>query len=79
MKAFLGMRRPFGLVLAGAGLLTALSLTGCQVDVGGQTLPSAHYMSDDVQYFAPGPQFKLQREADAMNQRAAQEQAAPSR
>ena len=46
--------------------LAALSATGCQVSVGGQTLPSAYYLSDDVQYFAPGPEFKLSREAAAM-------------
>jgi len=46
------------------GLLAAC-LTGCQVDVAGQTLPSPNYMLDDVQYFAPGPEFKLSREAAA--------------
>jgi hypothetical protein len=48
------------------GALLALSATGCQVDVGGQTLPSAFYLSDDVQYFPDGPEFKLAREAAAM-------------
>ncbi len=48
-----------------AALLTGLSLTGCQVDVGGQTLPSPNYLQDDVQYFAPGPQMKVAREAAA--------------
>lgn len=42
------------------------ALTGCQVDVAGQTLPSPYYLSDDVQYFAPGPEFKLAREAAAL-------------
>ena len=46
--------------------LASLSATGCQVSVGGQTLPSAYYLSDDVQYFAPGPEFKLSREAAAI-------------
>jgi hypothetical protein len=41
----------------------AVSTTGCQVDVGGQTLPSAYWQTDDVQYFPPGPEFKLSREA----------------
>lgn len=45
--------------------LCALAATGCQVDVGGQTLPSPYYQSDDVQYFPPGPEFKLSREAAA--------------
>ena len=39
--------------------------TGCQVNVGGQTLPSPFYLDDDVQYFAPGPEFPLSREAAA--------------
>ena len=59
-------RRSLRSGLVGLGLLAAIGLTGCQVDVGGQTLPSAYYMTDDVQYFAPGPEFKLAREAAAM-------------
>ena len=57
----------------GLGLLAvvALGATGCQMDVAGQTLPSAWYMNDDVQYFQPGPEFKLQNEANA--QRAYQQ------
>jgi hypothetical protein len=42
-----------------------LGLTGCQVDVGGQTLPSAYYLQDDIQYFPAGPEFKLSKEAAA--------------
>lgn len=52
-------------LLFGLATLTAISLTGCQVDVGGQTLPSPYYMQDDVQYFPPGSQFKLAKEAAA--------------
>jgi hypothetical protein len=70
----LKMRRPLRTVLAGLGLLAAVSLTGCQVDIGGQTLPSPYYMADDVQYFAPGPEFKLAREAAAL--KAAREEQA---
>ncbi len=29
-------------------------------------LPSTYYVADDVQYFAPGPEWKLAREAAAM-------------
>lgn len=47
-------------------LLVGLGLTGCQVDVGGQTLPSAYYLQDDIQYFPAGPEFKLSREAAAL-------------
>lgn len=52
-------------VLLGAGL-AALSATGCQSHIGGQTLPSPYYLSDDVQYFAPDSENKLSREAAAM-------------
>jgi hypothetical protein len=34
-----------------------LPTTGCQVEYAGMTLPSGKYMHDDVQYFAPGPDF----------------------
>ena len=67
-------RRPFRLMLAGLGLLVALGSAGCQVDVGGQTLPSPYYMSDDVQYFQPGPEFKLAREAAALKAARQEEQ-----
>ncbi len=59
--------------LLGLGLLIAVGTTGCQIDVGGQTLPSPYYMSDDVQYFPPGPEFKLAREAAAMKEYAQEE------
>ena len=52
-------------LLCGVGL-SAVSVTGCQVHLGGQTLPSPYYLEDDVQYFAPGPEFNLPREAAAM-------------
>ncbi len=42
------------------------AITGCQVDVGGQTLPSAYYLQDDIQYFPAGPEFKLSKEAAAL-------------
>ena len=54
--------------------LAALSLTGCQVHLGGQTLPSPYYIQDDVQYFAPGPEFKLSNEAAAMKASQADQQ-----
>lgn len=55
------------------GVLSALVAAGCQVDIGGQTLPSPYYMSDDVQYFAPGPEFKLAKEAAALKAHAQEE------
>jgi hypothetical protein len=61
--------------LAIAGLALVSLATGCQVHVGGQTLPSPWYHQDDVQYFAPGPEFKLTREAAAMKSYKAEEEA----
>lgn len=45
--------------------------------MGGQTLPSPFYLSDDVQYYAPGPGFKLANEAAAMREQAAAEVSEP--
>ncbi len=71
-------KRPLRWMAAILGLCVTLGVTGCQVDVGGQTLPSPYYMGDDVQYFAPGPEFKLEREAAALRQARA-EQMLPQR
>lgn len=55
-------------LLGGFGLMAAVSAVGCQSDIGGQTLPSPYWQTDDVQYFPAGPEFKLSREAAAMKQ-----------
>jgi hypothetical protein len=47
-----------------------MALTGCQVEIAGQTLPSPYYLKDDIQYYAPGPEFKLAREAAAQQEQA---------
>lgn len=52
-------------ILLAVTAIAGLSSTGCQVDVGGQTLPSAYYLQDDIQYFPAGPEFKLSKEAAA--------------
>jgi len=57
----------------GLGVLAMACGTGCQVSVGGQTLPSGYYYGDDVQYFQDGPEFKLSREAAALEEFKAQE------
>ncbi len=54
-------------------LLGLLSLgvaftSGCQTSIGGQTLPSAYYLEDDVQYFPTGPEFLLANEVRAIEQ-----------
>ncbi|MDA7979278.1 MAG: hypothetical protein MPJ50_10985 [Pirellulales bacterium] len=59
-------------MLCAAGLTIAGFATGCQVEIGGQTLPSPYYQFDDVQYYAPGPEFKLSNEAAALRSRAAE-------
>ena len=41
---------------------------GCQTTVGGQALPSAYYLKDDVQYFPAGPEFKLTQQVQALEQ-----------
>ncbi len=68
-------RRLGGLLACGMAMLAALGATGCQVDVNGQTLPSGHYLSDDIQFFPSGPEFKLTKEAAAM--KAASPEAQP--
>jgi len=61
-------KRPGGLAAWAAGLMMAacVASTGCTIDVAGQTLPSAYHLTDDVEYYAPGPEFKLANEAAAL-------------
>lgn len=67
--------RPLKALLAGLVVAAAaIGSTGCQVDLGGQTLPSPWYQTDDVQYFPAGPEFKLQREATALKKAQAEAQ-----
>jgi len=54
-------------------VVSLVGITGCQVDVGGQTLPSGYYMTDDVQYFPAGHEFILENEAAAMRDAAREE------
>ena len=64
-------KRKLGWKLAAAALWPALTLfTGCQAEYAGQTLPSPYYLTDDVQYYAPGSEFKLANEAAAMKEQA---------
>ena len=54
-------------LFCGLGLaIVTFSSTGCQGVYNGQTLPSPWYIGDDIQYFPPGTEFKLSREAAAM-------------
>ena len=56
-----------------AGSLSVAANTGCQVHTAGQTLPSAYYLTDDVQFFPAGPENKLANETAAL--KAAREEA----
>lgn len=49
---------------------TAL-LTGCQTTIGGQTLPSPDYLTDDVQFYPAGPEFRLTNQVEASRKQAA--------
>ncbi len=46
-------------LVATAAVASSVFLTGCQTTVGGQTLPSPGYLSDDVQYHPAGPEFQF--------------------
>jgi hypothetical protein len=61
--------RTFGYrLLTGACLLSSLGSIGClQTNIGGQTLPSAYYLDDDVQYFPKGPETKLSNQIRALD------------
>ncbi len=60
-------------VIAVSAASTLVCSSGCQVSVAGQTLPSAYYLYDDIQYFPAGPENKLANETAAL--KAAREQA----
>lgn len=68
---FAKLKHASRVALAAAILWPAVTLlSGCQVEMAGQTLPSPYYLSDDIQYYTPGPEFKLAREAAAMAEQA---------
>ena len=60
-------------LLAALTLAATVSSTGCQITEAGQTLPSPWYILDDVEYFAPGTEFKLPREAASLQQSRAEQ------
>jgi hypothetical protein len=55
------------LLLVGCAAVCTSSV-GCQTTIGGQTLPSAYYLRDDLQYFPAGPEFKLTRQVQAIEE-----------
>ena len=58
-----------------AGLLAVMSFCGCQATMNGQTLPSATYLRDDIQYFPAGPEFLLPNQVRAIEEYNAQQAA----
>ena len=66
MKHDLRSLRPW-LLLLGCAVMSTASV-GCQSTIGGQTLPSAYYLRDDLQYFPAGPEFKLTRQVQALEE-----------
>jgi len=72
-------QRSLGTMLCGLVVMVSLAATGCQMDIAGQTLPSPYYQSDDVQYYAPGPEFKLAKEAAALKEQKAKQISEPQR
>jgi hypothetical protein len=63
-------------ITTAAGMIL-IGTAGCQTNVGGQTLPSAYYLRDDVQYYPAGPQDKIFNERRALEQYKAGQQEAP--
>jgi len=57
-------------------LFASLGFSGCQTNIGGQTLPSAWYLRDDVQFFPAGPEFLLPQTVQAHEEYRAQQLAA---
>jgi len=61
-------RRITRIMVVGLGLFGAFGSIGCQVEQSGMLLPSPRYLSDDVQYFAPGPDFPFANEEAALEE-----------
>ncbi len=66
MKLAQLLKSPQALVLG--CLLASATVSGCQTTIGGQTLPSATYLRDDVQFFPAGPENKLYNTERAIQQ-----------
>lgn len=64
--------RPGLLLSLVAAVASSALFTGCQTTIGGQTLPSPDYLTDDVQYFPAGPENKLTNQIEAAKKQAAE-------
>ena len=75
MFAVKSLNAPKRLILSVmASVACSALLTGCQTSIGGQTLPSATYLDDDVQYFPAGPEFKLTNQVEAARRYKAEQE-----
>jgi len=54
-----------------AVIASSALFTGCQTTIGGQTMPSPDYLTDDVQYYPAGPENKLYNQIEASKKQAA--------
>ncbi|MEM7813132.1 MAG: hypothetical protein AAF532_16780 [Planctomycetota bacterium] len=59
------VRKPAALTLL---LFAAVATAGCQSQIAGQTLPSPHYLRDDVQFFPAGDEFLLSNSVRAIEE-----------
>ncbi|MCA9066207.1 MAG: hypothetical protein KDA96_24235 [Planctomycetaceae bacterium] len=57
-----------------AALASSALFSGCQTTIGGQTLPSPDYLTDDVQYFPTGPEHKLMNQIQAAQKYKAEQE-----
>ena len=62
------------LALLACGLFS-VAVTGCQTDIGGQTLPSAFYLTDDVEYHPAGPEMIIPNQVRALEEYSLDQQA----
>ena len=62
------------LAMLSCGVLPLLAV-GCQGSIGGQTLPSAYYLRDDIQYFPSGPEFLLPNQERVLEEYRLEQQA----
>ena len=53
---------------AAAAAACVAGTSGCQAHINGQTLPSAYYLRDDIQYFPAGPEFQLTNQKQALEE-----------
>ena len=65
-------KRSLTLLFCGCAIVSCFATTGCQVSIGGQTLPSGYFLQDDIQYFPRGPEFKLSKEAAELKEARAE-------